>query len=407
MKFESKTLDLALIKKAIQELYPNTSEKFDIAQSQKLFSQFKIELPQAYLNKIKIFNQTLHKIYTYKLKNLSGSNLRSQLFKDADFKKQSPVPNILSCLDFHIDLEKDELRLIEANTNASGYLIGSLVHKIHNLDFKPMQAKLLQMFYDSLDSANSTLYVMDEQPVKQKMYLEFLLYQELLSQNGLTLNISDSLELDQKINALLESSTSNGTHNKKSIGIYNRSTDFYLENHPNLLKLFINQQIKLSPHPVGYDLFAHKDNLHDWSKMMTDTDILAKLEISKNDSDVFQSFLLQSQPVQNLFQDFEQAWLERKKYFFKPSDSYGGKATYRGASISKKYFENAWSENFLAQAYFPPAKLKDKEGQNWKFDLRVYVYKDEIIFSLARVYQGQTTNFNTLGGGFAPVSFKA
>lgn len=407
MKFESKTLDLALIKKAIQELYPNTSEKFDIAQSQKLFSQFKIELPQAYLNKIKIFNQTLHKIYTYKLKNLSGSNLRSQLFKDADFKKQSPVPNILSCLDFHIDLEKDELRLIEANTNASGYLIGSLVHKIHNLDFKPMQAKLLQMFYDSLDSANSTLYVMDEQPVKQKMYLEFLLYQELLSQNGLTLNISDSLELDQKINALLESSTSNGTHNKKSIGIYNRSTDFYLENHPNLLKLFINQQIKLSPHPVGYDLFAHKDNLHDWSKMMTDTDILAKLEISKNDSDVFQSFLLQSQPVQNLFQDFEQAWLERKKYFFKPSDSYGGKATYRGASISKKYFENAWSENFLAQAYFPPAKLKDNEDQNWKFDLRVYVYKDETIFSLARVYQGQTTNFNTLGGGFAPVSFKA
>jgi hypothetical protein len=403
MKFESKSIDLALIKKAFKELYPKTAQSFDIAQSQKLFSQFQIELPVTYLNKIKTFNQVLHKVYTYKIKNLSAQKLRSPQLEIADFKNQIPVSNILSCLDFHINLENDELRLIEANTNASGYLIGSLVHKIHNLDFKPMQDKLLKMFSESLDSANSNLYVMDEQPEKQKMFIEFLLYQELLSQNGLTLNISDSLDLDQKANALIEQSTSIG----QTIGIYNRSTDFYLEKHPNLLKLFIENKIKLSPHPVGYDLFAHKDNLYDWSQMMTDSDILKDLEISQDDSKVFQSFLLQSQPVQNLFQDFEQAWNERKKYFFKPSDSYGGKATYRGASISKKYFENAWSENFLAQAYFPPTKLKDNDGQSWKFDLRVYVYQDEVIYSLARVYQGQTTNFNTLGGGFAPVSFRA
>mgnify|MGYP003452589128 FL=1 len=38
-----------------------------------------------------------------------------------------------------------------------------------------------------------------------------------------------------------------------------------------------------------------------------------------------------------------------------------------------------------------------------KFDVRQYVYDGQVMWSAARVYQGQTTNFRTAGGGFAPV----
>ena len=38
-----------------------------------------------------------------------------------------------------------------------------------------------------------------------------------------------------------------------------------------------------------------------------------------------------------------------------------------------------------------------------KFDLRAYTYDGAVQWVAARLYQGQTTNFRTPGGGFAPV----
>ena len=38
-----------------------------------------------------------------------------------------------------------------------------------------------------------------------------------------------------------------------------------------------------------------------------------------------------------------------------------------------------------------------------KADIRCYVYNGHIQLVAARLYQGQTTNFRTPGGGFAPV----
>ncbi len=38
-----------------------------------------------------------------------------------------------------------------------------------------------------------------------------------------------------------------------------------------------------------------------------------------------------------------------------------------------------------------------------KVDLRNYVYRGRVQLIAARLYQGQTTNFRTPGGGFAPV----
>ena len=41
--------------------------------------------------------------------------------------------------------------------------------------------------------------------------------------------------------------------------------------------------------------------------------------------------------------------------------------------------------------------------QAFKFDVRCYVYDSKVQLIAARLYQGQTTNFRTPGGGFALV----
>ena len=41
--------------------------------------------------------------------------------------------------------------------------------------------------------------------------------------------------------------------------------------------------------------------------------------------------------------------------------------------------------------------------QLMKADIRAFVYQGSVQLFAARLYQGQTTNFRTPGGGFAPV----
>ena len=43
------------------------------------------------------------------------------------------------------------------------------------------------------------------------------------------------------------------------------------------------------------------------------------------------------------------------------------------------------------------------ETVDLKMDLRNYAYRGEVQLVTARLYRGQTTNFRTPGGGFAPV----
>ena len=47
--------------------------------------------------------------------------------------------------------------------------------------------------------------------------------------------------------------------------------------------------------------------------------------------------------------------------------------------------------------------LVDGVEQDLKLDLRNYVYRGVVQLVSARLYQGQTTNFRTPGGGFASV----
>ena len=85
---------------------------------------------------------------------------------------------------------------------------------------------------------------------------------------------------------------------------------------------------------------------------------------------------------------------------------YGSKAAYRGDKLTKRVFDDILATEYVAQTFVAPSTRRlfiDGIEQDFKFDVRAYVYAQTIQLTCARLYQGQTTNFRTEGGGFAPV----
>ena len=92
-------------------------------------------------------------------------------------------------------------------------------------------------------------------------------------------------------------------------------------------------------------------------------------------------------------------WRDRSGLFFKPARGHGSKVTRR-----------VWSEitagDYVAQTYAPPSLCgvsQAGERSKLKVDIRLYTYAGKLLIAAARLYQGQTTNMRTPGGGFAPV----
>ena len=85
---------------------------------------------------------------------------------------------------------------------------------------------------------------------------------------------------------------------------------------------------------------------------------------------------------------------------------FGGRAAYRGDKLTKRVWQEILQGEYVAQAFAAPAQRTialENAPQVLKFDLRVYAYDGRMQWVAARLYQGQTTNFRTPGGGFAPV----
>ena len=74
--------------------------------------------------------------------------------------------------------------------------------------------------------------------------------------------------------------------------------------------------------------------------------------------------------------------------------------------MTTKVFSKIREDDYVAQDLVPPsgrtARLESGDTE-LKLDVRAYVYDGEVQILAARLYQGQTTNFRTPGGGFAPV----
>ena len=102
----------------------------------------------------------------------------------------------------------------------------------------------------------------------------------------------------------------------------------------------------------------------------------------------------------------ERLWAERSRMFFKPVSGFGSRAAYRGDKVTKKVWQQILAGGYVAQEVVPPSArtvVVDGERRVMKVDVRNYAYDGQVQLVAARLYQGQTTNFRTPGGGFAPV----
>jgi hypothetical protein len=102
----------------------------------------------------------------------------------------------------------------------------------------------------------------------------------------------------------------------------------------------------------------------------------------------------------------ERWWQNRKGWFFKPRHGFGSRGAYRGDKLTRRVFAEVAKGEYLAQELTPASERHRSIGGNqevFKVDVRCYVYAGKIQLMAARLYQGQTTNFRTAGGGFAPI----
>ena len=233
---------------------------------------------------------------------------------------------------------------------------------------------------------------MDEQIKQQKMYVEFLMYRDLLKQWTWPCELCEATDIQVSPKGHIINS-----HQEKISMIYNRCTDFYFEKFPKVKSAFLNQKCCISPQPIEYLLLADKERFCDWSSK----EFLEQMPLSHQERTWIRKVIPFTAQVDIISP--EELWKKRKLLFFKPLRGYGGKSVYRGKNITKKVFNRLLETPGIYQENVPPPLFQDPQGIEWKYDIRAYVYKDQIQQLIARLYQGQLTNVQVPYSGFAAV----
>jgi hypothetical protein len=183
--------------------------------------------------------------------------------------------------------------------------------------------------------------------------------------------------------------------------VYNRLTDFYLEDprHRTLKDAYESGAVVVTPHPRAHALLASKRIL----SLLSDSAFLKSVRVADSDIATLTRLIPRTLMVEGAE---EKWWSERKQWFFKPLNGFGSRGAYRGDKITRRVFAEVVRGGYVAQELSPPGERHRSHGdqpQTYKIDIRAYVYEARTQLLAARLYQGQTTNFRTAGGGFAPV----
>ncbi len=313
--------------------------------------------------------------------------------------------------DFH--LHDDDIGLIEINTNAGGAMLNSVLTRAHHSCCGVMdkivsntaaavafEQSIINMFQTEWRLAKrnrplQTIAIVDETPEQQYLYSEFLLFQRLFNQHGYRSVIVNPSSLRLQDGALWY-------QNIEIDLVYNRLTDFLLESPSSsvLRTAYLNNAVVLTPHPQAHALYADKRNL----VLFSNRNSLDSLGVPLETQDILLTNIPHTEIVDAT--NSERLWRDRRNLFFKPASGYGGRAAYRGDKITKRVWLEILAGNYIAQQIISPGQRVIGTPDNpamLKFDIRNYTYYGQIQWTAARMYQGQTTNFRTPGGGFAPV----
>ncbi len=315
-------------------------------------------------------------------------------------------PGGLLGLDFHLGANGP--RLIEINTNPGGALLNAVLGQAHRacmpeltvpatdagqVEEAVLEAMLTEWRLQRGSAPLGFVAIVDESPRQQYLYPEFVLFRELFRRHGCRAEICGPEELVHKQNRLRLG------ENQVDL-VYNRLTDFALQQsaHEVLRAAYLAGEVAVSPHPRAHALYADKRNL----SLLGNRDFLQASGASQTSVDT----LTAAVPVTELVtpENREVMWASRRKLFFKPAAGFGSKASYRGDKLTRRVWDEIAGGTYVAQEIVAPSvRHVASDADPLKVDLRCYAYRGVVLLYAARMYRGQTTNFRTPGGGFAPV----
>lgn len=301
--------------------------------------------------------------------------------------------------DFHVN--EQGVHLIEVNTNAGGAFLNALLIESQRSGIaadETLDQTFIEMFRNEWrrvrgDVPLRSIAIVDEDPESQFLYPEFLLAKQMFERAGITTYIVDPAKLHVREDDLY-------VDGQRIDLIYNRLTDFDLTRYPHIRTAWEMNQVVLTPNPEHYGRYADKRKL----ALFSDVHLLQAEDVSQASIDALLAGVPETKVVRT--EDAEQWWAERKQWFFKPMSGYGSKGAYRGDKVTKRVFEEIMQSDYVAQRLAVPGECSVKESAglvSLKYDVRCYVYAGHIQLIAARLYQGQTTNFRTQGGGFGLV----
>ena len=313
--------------------------------------------------------------------------------------------------DFH--LFGDKIGLIEINTNAGGAMLNAVMtraHKACSLDSAQLaeavaagpkfEAAIMAMFLAewaryARGKPLESIAIVDLAPEQQYLYPEFILFKQLFERSGVRAVIADPVSLTFRNGRLW--------HEEMPIDlVYNRLTDFMLDDATSaaLRQAYLADAIVLTPNPQAHALYADKRNL----AVLSSRRELDAMAVPLAIQEIVLGAVLPTEMVNRAAA--ERLWRDRRQLFFKPASGFGGRAAYRGDKLTKRVWSEILEGEYVAQQILTPGDRLaggPDEPAKLKFDIRLYAYAGEVQWHAARVYQGQTTNFRTPGGGFAPV----
>jgi len=310
--------------------------------------------------------------------------------------------------DFH--LTPNGPKLIEVNTNAGGAFLNAILAQAWVACCPEVQAlapdpptgfedAVWNMFeaewrLQRRAGRPRVIAVVDDVPQRQFLYPEFLLAQAFFERRGVKAVIANPKSLRFWRGRLMLG--------EQPIDlVYNRLVDFAFEGPAvaALREAYLADAVVVTPNPRNHALLADKRNL----ALLSDPARLEALGVEQGLRDT-----LARLPRARLVTPDNAAalWAARKSLFFKPAAGHAGKAVYRGDKLTRTVWADILQGDYVAQAFAAPSERRvqvEGDPQVRKMDVRLYAYAGSTILAAARLYQGQTTNFRTPGGGFAPV----
>jgi hypothetical protein len=317
------------------------------------------------------------------------------------------IRGLFSGFDFHPTPQGP--RLIEINTNAGGAFYGALIdemrwrggdneaHPLGHWSHLFVQHVRKEWQLAGQGRRLRTIAVVDDAPDTQFLRFEFQLASRFLQEAGYVAFVADIRELTFE----------DGRLSRGGVPIdfvYNRLTSFALDRDIDRLlhDALLAGAVVVSPDPRTHALLACKRNL----ALLGDDAFLREAGVDPSAHGV----LLRAIPRTSIVtaESADEFWRGRSAYYFKPVSGFGSRAVYDGDKLTAK----TWQEMLTAGGYVAQARVEAprtpvRGSPEMRFDVRTFAYGAQPFMRLARVYRGQTTNFRTPGGGFAPVRVKA